>query len=140
MVEIQYMFIKLLHNKNKDLGLFYVVLSILFMQGIPLHVHTYDHGPETSDHSHFEEVHFLHDFSEEEHADAEHADKVVEVDLSHPGLLKNFSNKTHLIVFITAVILSLCPIPPAVFLWRRNTRALGNTYSCLLPSPRAPPL
>ena len=116
--------------------MFYLAVSVVFVQGARLHVHVYDHDPVTSDHAHQEQVHFYYEASE-----AGHSDEVAEIDLSQQGLLK-FPSFGSLVIalfvvvlgVLSSLLLSRVPCSP-------DRRApLASWLFRLRPPLRAPPL
>ncbi len=131
------------HNRyftRKTFWVFFLTLALVFVQGVRLHAHVYDHDPVTSDHSHQEQAHFHYETS-----GTGHSDEVAEVDLSQQGFLKSLLKALSLglltIAFFSAVIvfpssrlLSKVPWPPD------RQGSLASRLFRMRPPLRAPPL
>ncbi len=121
---------------RKAFRVFYLAFALVFVQGVPLHMHTYDHDPASSDHTHQGQLHFNHDTLE-----TGHPDEVAEIGLSQQGLLKSFSlGSLIIVVFVTVIVffssrlLSQVPWPPDL------SGLLAALLFELRPPLRAPPL
>ena len=117
------------------LCLAYLAIAVLFCQGMHMHVHLYDHAPATIDQAHQNYVHLASE------ADEIHADKVANIDLVKPGVVKQISFDSPLVALITTVIILLAlPFYTRVS-WRRDHRVPFLPWRGSQPPPlRAPPL
>ncbi len=137
-------------NKSKkischSLWVTYLIITLAFMQLVPLHMHVYDHKHGAhhhesliDEHAHVNQVHLSHESS-----DANHSHEVIsEMDIEWEGLFKHFSF-TSLAVFILIVAIIVFPASPLYvrILWRRNkdTSVISPCRAFFLPSLRAPP-
>ena len=123
-------------SMGKPLWIIYLAIAIVFVQGVRLHVHVYDHEPLSSNHGHQEQAHFHHEASA-----VEHPGEVAEIDLSSQGFLKTFSPGSLVLALFALVVfifpyrlLPRLPWPPDP---RDSRKAL--LYG-LRPPLRAPPL
>jgi len=121
---------------RKPLWVIYLAIAIVFVQGVRLHVHVYDHEPLSSSHAHQQQAHFHH-----EAAVVEHPGETAEIELSIQGFLKTFSPGSlvlalfALVVFVFSFrLLPQLPWPPDP----RDSRT-ALRYG-LRPPLRAPPL
>jgi hypothetical protein len=121
---------------RKILWVFYLVAALVFVQGVRLHVHVYDHDSDMLEHVHQEQVHLNYDASE-----TEHHGEVVTIDLSQQGFLKKLSFGSLVIALFVAVIviLSLHLLTQAPGRIDRHRPPASRTFS-LRPPLRAPPL
>lgn len=121
--------------KRKTLWVCYLAIALLFVQGMRVHAHVYDHDSVMSDHGHLEQAHF-HD----ETSDTGHSEEVSEVELSQQSRLQSVSLGSLFIAFFAVVIiilssrlLSRVPRPPD----HQGPRAAW--FFKLRPPLRAPP-
>jgi len=123
----------------------FLIITLAFMQIVPLHMHVYDHKHVaqhhesiTDDHAHFNQIHLSHDSSE-----ANHSHEVVsEMDIEWDGLLKNFSFGSLMVFILIAVISVFLASQLYVCVsWRRNkdTSSIAQYRAFFLPPLRAPP-
>lgn len=114
----------------------YLALALVFVQGVRLHVHTYNHDPLTSDHTHQQQAHVDHGSLEQGHPD-----EVGQIDLSQQGFLKKLTLGSLVIALFAAVILLLPRRLGSRISWRpyRHAPLLSWPFS-LRPPLRAPPL
>jgi hypothetical protein len=121
---------------RKILWVFYLVVALVFVQGVRLHVHVYDHDSDMLEHAHQEQVHFNYDTSETEPHNG-----VVTIDLSQQGFLKKLSFGSLVIALFVAVIviLSLRFLTQAPGRLDRHRPPASRPFS-LRPPLRAPPL
>jgi hypothetical protein len=118
------------------LGVFYLAVALVFIQGARLHVHFYDHDPVTSDHVHQEQAHFNYGASE-----TGHPGEVAKIDLSQQGFLKTLSFGSLAIALFVAVIVVRLPRLLIRVPWRHDRRGpLVSWLFNLRPPLRAPPL
>ncbi len=113
-----------------------LVVSVFMVQSSQIHVHTYDHGPEQSDHVHQNPVHFDHIVEQ----DKAHPDRSAPIKIYKYSILKNFSFIALLgVLFASAFIVLRRYVvfrPSAPFeKYIASQLDLG-----LLPPLRAPPL
>ncbi len=120
---------------RKIFWIFFLIIAMAFVQGMQLHLHVYAHDPVTSEHIHQAQAHFQCDTAEA----GCHAG-VVEVELSHEGLLKPlFLGLLVIALFVIVVILpssrflSRVPWPPD------RCNPLASSLFRLRPPMRAPP-
>lgn len=122
--------------KRKTLWAFFLAAALVFSQGALLHVHVYNHDPDTSEHAHEELPHFNYDATE-----IGHHDDVAEISLSQQEFLKNPSFGSFVIALFAAVMVFLLPRVLAREPWRYDHRViLASWPTSLRPPPRAPPL
>lgn len=114
----------------------YLAIALVFIQGVRLHVHTYNHDPATSDHAHQQQAHVDYDASKQGHPD-----EVDQIDLSQQGFLKKLPLGSLVIALFVAVILLLPRRLGSRISWRpyRHAPLLFRPFS-LRPPLRAPPL
>lgn len=114
----------------------YLAVALVFIQGMRLHLHVYDHDPATPEHAHLEQAHFAYDATE-----TGHSDEIAKIDLSHQGALKTLSLGALAIALFAVLLLLLSPGLCSQLAWRRY-RLLPRNLSPdgLRPPLRAPPL
>lgn len=120
----------------KNLWVFYLAVALVFVQGVQLHVHVYDHDPVMSDHGHQEQAYFHYDAS-----GTEHPDEVAEIDLSQRGILKSPSFGS-LVIALFLVVIVIISTRLIVRVPSRPERhgPLASWLFRLRPPLRAPPL
>ena len=123
-------------SMGKPLWVIYLTIAIVFVQGVRLHVHVYDHEPLLSNHGHQEQAHFHHEASA-----VEHPGEVAEIDLSSQGFLKTFSPGS-LVLALFALVVFIFPYRLLPRLpWPPDPRDSRKTLLYgLRPPLRAPPL
>ena len=123
-------------SMGKPLWVIYLAIAIVFVQGVRLHVHVYDHEPLSANHGHQEQAHFHYEASR-----VEHPDEVAEINLSPEGFLKTFSpGSLVLALFAFVVFIFPCRLLPRLP-WPPDPRdsRKASLYG-LRPPLRAPPL
>jgi hypothetical protein len=109
------------------------------MQGLRVHLHSYDHDPAAADHTHSQLVHVsLFDNSDD------YPDQVAEVDLTKGALLKNLKN------FMSGLLVAALVLVADILLPRRREIRIPRRHEYLIDLPpwhdspppplRAPPL
>jgi len=113
-----------------------MILSMLFVQSLQLHVHTYTHKAELLGHIHYDSAHSVFNFSQ-----GVHADEVAQHDMNHIGLMSKLTSMPMLVAFFISLLLVLC-IQNCVRLSRYYFKPSGfKHYSGHFKPPlRAPPL
>lgn len=121
---------------KKNLWVFYLAVALVFVQGVQLHVHVYDHDTVASDHGHQEQAYFHYEASA-----TGHPDEVAEIDLSQRGLLKSPSFGS-LVIALFAVAIVVPSTRRLVRVPGRPDRQgpLASWLFKLRPPLRAPPL
>lgn len=114
------------------LGIF---ISMLFVHGLKVHVHTYTHDAATLGHTHYTMAHSVFDFSHQPHAD-----EVAQLDSSHAGFVGKISTVPMLAVLLVCLLL----IPRSNRCSHLSRNVLRQTPSTqfdgqLRPPLRAPP-
>lgn len=121
---------------KKILWVAYLAIALVFVQGVRLHVHTYNHDPVTSDHAHQQQAH-VDQFALEKG----HPDEVGQIDLSQKGFLKQLPLGSLVIALFAMVIMLLPRRLCSRILWPFNSRIpLVSRPFSLRPPLRAPPL
>lgn len=125
-----------LTSPNKTLWIVYLAVALVFIQGVRLHIHTYDHDSSMPGHVHQENVHSDYFTLEEQHSD-----EVAQIDWSQqarPGKLPPGSLVIALFVAVVMFLpLRLCTRIP----WRRHRGGPLVAWPVSLRPPlRAPPL
>lgn len=121
---------------QKILWVAYLAVALVFVQGVRLHMHTYNHDPVTSDHAHQQQAH-VDQFALEKG----HPDEAGQIDLSLKGFLKQLSIGSLVIALFAAVILLLPRRLCSRITWPFNGRIpLVSRPFSLRPPLRAPPL
>jgi hypothetical protein len=113
----------------------YLALSVVFVQGVRLHLHAYAHAPIEAKHVHQEQVHSDYSTSDE------HADEMVEIDLTSQSILKKLSLGSLVIALLAVMIVLLSRGSNQCGVWRPNRRTLFTPWrGCQPPPLRAPPV
>jgi len=123
----------------------FLIITLAFMQIVPLHMHVYDHEHGTQNHesfaeghAHLNQIHLSHDS-----LDASHSHEVVsEVDIGWEGLLKSFSFGSLVVFILIAVIIVFLAAQLYVYIsWRRTKDApsVSQYRTFFTPLLRAPP-
>ena len=123
-----------LKTAKKTLLAGYLAIALVFMHGLRLHVHIYDHDQTASDHAHQVQAHVAYAAAE-----TAHPDEVAEIDLSPDGFLKKLSSGTLIIAMIMAVLM-LMPRRRCVRIALHLERRIATPPFSLRPPLRAPPL
>ncbi|MBZ0070125.1 MAG: hypothetical protein K8I04_00120 [Gammaproteobacteria bacterium] len=137
----QLIFFIVMHRSQSDtfkkvLWVAYLAIALVFVQGVRLHVHTYNHDSATSDHTHQEQAHF-----DTVGTGQHHPDEVAQIDLSQDGFLKKLPLSSLVIALFAAVIMLLSRRPASQVSWRPDRRILPLSWPFSLRPPlRAPPL
>ncbi len=117
-----------------------LIIALIVMQGVPLHVHIYNHNHGTqnhtasmTDHTHLDQIHSSYDSSATDHSNQ----VISKVDIEWDSLLKNVSPESVIIAILTTlIIVCLCP--------RLNARISLHHVKDILPIARCntirPPL
>lgn len=113
-----------------------MILTMLFVQSLQLHVHTYTHKAELLGHVHYDSAHSVFNFNQ-----LAHADEVAQHDMNHSALMSKLS----FMPLIAAIFISLLLVPgiqTCVRLTRYTFKpAFSKNYSGHFKPPlRAPPL
>lgn len=114
----------------------YLAVALVFIQGMRLHLHVYDHGPAAPEHAHLTQAHFAYDATE-----TGDSDEVAKIDLPYQGALKTLSLGALAIALFA--VLSLLPLTGlcSQLAWRRCRLLPRNPApDGLRPPLRAPPL
>lgn len=114
----------------------YLVLAVVFVQGVRLHLHAYVHEPVKANHIHQDQVHT--DYST---FDEQHADEMVEIDLTSQSILKKFVLGSLIIALLAVIVVLLTRVANRCGVWRPDHRTLFTPWrGCQPPPLRAPPL
>lgn len=121
---------------QKTLWVACLIVTLVFIQGVRLHMHVYSHDPVTSDHTHQLQAHVDYNVPEKEHPD-----ETGQIDLSQKGGLKKLPLGSLTIALFAAV---LCLLPRRLcsqLSWRllHFPPPVSRVLS-LRPPLRAPPL
>lgn len=111
----------------------YVSITLVFVQALPMHIHAYDHHPTAVHDLHVEQAHpafMSHDYD---------SDKLADIDLSNPGVVKKVSFDLLIVALITAVIMLLAPPLRAPAQSRTDGPPRRPWRGFAPPSLRAPP-
>ncbi|MCW8956196.1 MAG: hypothetical protein OQL09_04880 [Gammaproteobacteria bacterium] len=121
---------------RRRLWLFAMILSMLFVQSLQLHVHTYSHEAELLGHDHYDSAHSVFNINQDTHTD-----EVAQHDLNHSGLMSKLSTMPMLAVIVTSLLLVLCS-QACVRLVRYYFKVsfTKNNSGFFQPPLRAPPL
>ena len=121
---------------NRRIGLLAIILSMLFVQSLQLHVHTYTHKAELLGHVHYDSAHSVFNLSQ--HA---HADEVAQHDMNHSGLMTKLTTLPMLALIFISLLLVLC-VQSAIRLARYYFKPSCsiNFTAHFRPPLRAPPL
>lgn len=113
-----------------------MILSMLFVQSLQLHVHTYTHKAELLGHVHYDSAHSVFKFNQDAHAD-----EIAQHDMNHSGLMSKFSFMPVLAAILISLLLLLC-VQTCIRLARNYFKpSCSNKYSGHFRPPlRAPPL
>lgn len=119
---------------NRKLWLSAMILSMLFVQSLQLHVHTYTHNAELLGHVHYDSAHSVFDFSQDAHAD-----EVAQHDMNLAGLMSKLSDMP-LLATILSLLLALC-VQSCAHLGRYQLKPSGfkDHSERFRPPLRAPP-
>ena len=123
------------HRLTTRIWLIAVIFSMLFVQSMQIHVHTYTHDGGQLGHLHYDNAHSVFDFSQQSHAD-----EVAQLDQSHSGMLSNISF-SHIVAVIFATLLLMACQRRCIRL-ARYFLSTSLTHKCetqLRPPLRAPP-
>ena len=113
-----------------------MILSMLFVQGLQLHVHTYTHKAELLGHVHYDTAHSVFDISQEVHAD-----EIAQHDMNHSGLMSKLSDTPLLAVILISLLLILCiQICSHLARYYLKPFCVKNFSGHIRPPLRAPPL
>jgi len=85
---------------SKLIFLLGIFISMLFVHGLKVHVHTYTHDADTLGHTHYTIPHSVFDFSHQPHAD-----EVAQLDPSHAGVVGKISAVQMLAVLLVCLLL-----------------------------------
>ena len=77
-----------------------IFISMLFVHGLKVHVHTYTHDAATLGHTHYTMAHSVFDFTHQPHAD-----EVAQLDQSHDGFVGKISALPMLAVLLVCLLL-----------------------------------
>ncbi|MFW2374199.1 MAG: hypothetical protein ACN4GM_13825 [Gammaproteobacteria bacterium] len=123
-------------NLKRRIWLFAMMLSMLFVQSLQLHVHTYSHKAELLGHVHYDTAHSVFNISQDAHAD-----EVAQHDMNHSVLTSKLSSIPMLAIILFSLLLVLC-IHSCVRLARYYFKPIcsQNHTAHFKPPLRAPPL
>lgn len=124
------------NSLSRRIWLVTMILSMLFVQSLQLHVHTYTHKAELLGHIHYDSAHSVFNFSQ-----GVHADEVAQHDMNHSGLMSKLTSMPFLAAIFISLLLVLC-IQSSTLLVRYYFKpSVFKHYSEHFKPPlRAPPL
>lgn len=113
-----------------------MILSMLFVQSLQLHVHTYTHKAELFGHVHYDSAHSVYNLGQDAHAD-----EVAQHDMNHSGLMSKLTSLPMLALIFISLLLLLCT-QSAIRLARYYFKpsCCQNFSGHFRPPLRAPPL
>lgn len=113
-----------------------MILSMLFVQSLQLHVHTYTHKAELLGHVHYDSAHSMFNISQDAHTD-----EVAQHDMSHSGLISKLPFMPTLAIVLISLLLVRC-VQACIRLARYNFKpTFSKSYTAHFRPPlRAPPL
>ena len=132
---------------SKILWVFYLIITLVYVQGAQLHVHLYDHHHDhnqhnsvvidVDNHEHHDQVHSAHNASDAQHA----LDLAATVDLSSEGFLNKLSLVSIVFALLVAAVIFVLRRHCTRTLWRRQKNTpLFTLQRTISPPLRAPPL
>ena len=133
-----------IHNRrNRLLMVFMAVMALLFVQTLPLHVHSpHDHRKQLDqvgmldNHAHPE----IHVASSDANIEGEH-DLATEIDLSADAVVKNLKFSDTLVAVLFLSVILLVPLLVRAYYWPVNLEVSFTTRGIAFRPPlRAPPL
>lgn len=134
-----------IHNRrNRLLMVFMAVMALLFVQTLPLHVHSsHDHHKQLDqvgmldNHEHHSEIHVA---SSDANNEEEH-DPATEIDLSADAVVKNLKFSDTLVAVLFLSVILLVPLLVRAYYWPVNLEVSFTTRGIAFRPPlRAPPL
>lgn len=112
-----------------------MLLSMLFVQSLQLHVHTYTHDAEVPGHTHYNSVHSVFDFSQ-----LPHQDEVAQLDQTKSGLMvKQTFSPLLAVILVSLLLIALCRQAIQYKRHARSCSAVHQYAAQLRPPLRAPP-
>ncbi|MCW9014511.1 MAG: hypothetical protein OQL06_12070 [Gammaproteobacteria bacterium] len=124
------------NSSRRKIWLITMILSMLFVQSLQVHVHTYNHDADLAGDSRYDMAHSVFILS-----DAPHENEVAQLDMSHSGLLSKISFAPLMAAILISLLLMVCSRCCIRLARQYQTRLIFNHYNEQLRPPlRAPPL